>query len=613
MHARKLLSILTIGVVALILQFALGHADWAQILITLTGAFFSFLMLIEMVKTLRSGKYGVDLLAISAVVATLAVGEYWASIVVLIMLIGGDTLEDYAAHRAGKELQSLLDNTPETAHILRHDTLEDVNIDQVQIGDTLVVRPGETVPVDGKILTGTSEVDEASLTGESRPVYKAPGDTVMSGSVNGSQALRLRAEQLATDSQYQKIVRLVAESQARPAKFVRLADRYAVPFTAIAYLIAGIAWLLAKDPVRFAQVLVVASPCPLILAAPIALVSGMSRASRNGVIVKSGTTIEKLATVKTAAFDKTGTLTTGQLTLDQIVPQAPFTKTDLLQYAASAEQSSNHVLARSLVQAAKELPLFNCDHLTEHTGQGIEAQVNGKIVKAGKLALADPKGTQTPRTQTAIYVNIDGQFAGYITFKDQIRHEAATTLERLKQQGVAQTLMITGDQRAIAETVGKQIGIDMIKADCLPEEKINLITTLPVNQHPVMMVGDGVNDAPALAKADVGVAMGAHGSTAASESADVVILKDDLSYLNRAMTISQDTMKVAKQAVWIGIAICIGLMLIASTGLIPAFIGAMFQEIVDTVSILWALKARAEHHKKIPAQLPPAASGTINK
>lgn len=307
----RLIGVLIVAVIALILQFGLGLPLYAQIVISTLGSLIALLMFIDMVKTLRSGKFGVDLLAITAVIATIAVGEYWAALIVLLMLTGGDTLEDYAANKANSELQSLLENSPQSAHLLKDDKMVDVKIDQVTVGGRIVVKPGEVIPVDGTITDGVTSVDESSLTGESRPIDKVVGSTVMSGAINGDASFDMIADKTADDSQYQNIIRLVKQAESTPAHFVRMADRYAVPFTLLAYVIAGVAWYLSKDPVRFAEVLVVASPCPLILAAPIALVSGMSRASRNGIIVKSGTIIEKLANAKTFAFDKTGRLPRG--------------------------------------------------------------------------------------------------------------------------------------------------------------------------------------------------------------------------------------------------------------------------------------------------------------
>ncbi len=591
MHFRKLMVIFGIGILALILEFGFHLNLWAQILISIVGITLAVSMTIEMIKTLRSGKYGVDLLAIMAILSTLAVGQYWASLIILLMLVGGDTLEDYAANKAGSELKALLEHAPEKAHIIQADgSIKDTTLEEVQIGDQLIVKPGEQVPVDGVVTKGSGTFDESSLTGESKPVEKQIKSELMSGSINGNSAIEYKATKLASDSQYQKIIRLVRESQNQPAHFVRLADRYAVPFTIIALIISGIAWIVSGDPNRFAQVLVVASPCPLILAAPIALVSGMSRTSRNGIIVKSGTSIEKMALLKKIFFDKTGTITTGELSLSKVAPAPGFTKEQLLQYAASVEQQSNHVLAVSLLHdyQGQLLPLKN---LEEKTAQGVQAQIQGKIVKAGKMDFVNP-GHDVQSSDPTIFVSIDGQYAGKITLVDQIRPEAQQTISNLRKLNIQHLEMLTGDNQTTAQKISQHAGLTEYHSNLLPEDKIKALKATPKAQRPMGMVGDGVNDAPALAIADVGIAMGAKGSTAASESADVVILKDDLSRLVRAIIISRETMTIAKQAVLIGIFICTALMLIAAFGIIPTIIGALLQEVIDTVSILWSLKAR---------------------
>lgn len=591
MHFRKLMVIFGIGILALILEFGFHLNLWAQILISIVGLTLAVSMTIEMIKTLRSGKYGVDLLAIMAILSTLAVGQYWASLIILLMLVGGDTLEDYAANKAGSELKALLEHAPEKAHIIQADgSIKDTTLEEVQIGDQLIVKPGEQVPVDGVVTKGSGTFDESSLTGESKPVEKQVKSELMSGSINGNSAIEYQATKLASDSQYQKIIRLVRESQNQPAHFVRLADRYAVPFTIIALIISGIAWIVSGDPNRFAQVLVVASPCPLILAAPIALVSGMSRTSRNGIIVKSGTSIEKMALLKKIFFDKTGTITTGELSLNKVLPAPGFTKEQLLQYAASVEQQSNHVLAVSLLHdyQGQLLPLKN---LEEKTAQGVQAQIQGKMVKAGKMDFVNP-GHNVQSSDPTIFVSIDGQYAGKITLVDQIRPEAQETISHLRNLNIKHLEMLTGDNQITAQKISQHAGLTEYHANLLPEDKIKALKATPKAQRPMGMVGDGVNDAPALAIADVGIAMGAKGSTAASESADVVILKDDLSRLVRAIIISRETMSIAKQAVLIGIFICTALMLIAAFGIIPTIIGALLQEVIDTVSILWSLKAR---------------------
>lgn len=590
----QLMMVLVVSAVALVFAFILKQPLIAQGLITVMGSIIALIMFGGMVKTIRSGNFGVDLLAITAVVATLAVSQYWAAMIVLLMLTGGDALESYAATKASSELKQLLENAPTTAHRLVDGHVEDVDVDAVQVGETILVKPQEVVPVDGTVLEGESLVDEASLTGESKPVAKNAGTDIMSGTINGDSALTVKVTQRAEDSQYQGIIKLVKESEARPAHFVRMADRYAVPFTLVAYVIAGLGWFLSGDPVRFAQVLVVASPCPLILAAP-TMVSGMSRNSRNGIIVKSGTTLEKLSDARTFAFDKTGTVTRGILKVATVLPQAGFSQDELLNLAASAEGQSTHILARSLTDAVPAADRLPASEVSEATSFGVYATVDGHKVKVGKAEFADAKDTLDT---TAVYVNVDGQYAGAITFSDQIRPEAKETMTKLHELNDANLIMISGDQQSIADKVAQEVGIDQVYAEQLPQQKIEVLDNVPKDDRPVVMVGDGVNDAPSLAIADVGIAMGAHGATAASESADAVVLRDDLAKVAAATLIAKETMVIAKQSVLIGIAICTGLMLIASFGVIPTIIGAMLQEVVDTVTILYALRARNGLHRQ---------------
>ncbi|AYW49809.1 cadmium-translocating P-type ATPase [Tetragenococcus halophilus] len=593
---KKFLLTILVGILALIMEFGFGRPQIAFWIVAIVGGLMAFSMFIGMIQTLKSGKYGVDILAITAIIATLLVGEYWASLMVLVMLTGGDSLEDYASHQAGRELRTLLENSPQVAHKIVDEQLQDIEVENAAVGDLLLIKPGELAPVDGTVIAGSTLVDESSLTGESRPIEKKQDDEIMSGSIVKDTSIRIQVVKKASDSQYQKLVKLVEESEAKPAHFVRLADRYAVPFTLIAYIIGGIAWFISKDPVRFAEVLVVASPCPLILAAPVALVAGMSRSSRNGIVVKTGTTIEKLAKANSIAFDKTGTLTEGKLSVDEVYSKSErFSKADLLSLAASVEQESTHILARSVVTQAKNegIKLRSVKDLQEVTGKGVEAFVNGEKIRVGNAAFAgDDFAGQTKKT--VVYITVNEQYVGYITFRDVLRSEARETVDQLKQLGINKTVMLTGDDQEIAEQIAKSVNISNVHAQCLPEEKIQVLKDLEEEQRPLIMVGDGVNDAPALAVADIGIAMGAHGSTAASESADAVILKDDLSRVSEAVRLSKDTMKVAQQSVLIGIFICVALMLIASTGVIPALLGAALQEVVDTVSILSALRARRD-------------------
>lgn len=589
---QKLTLTFMIAIIAIILDFGFKQPTLTRLLVTVTGAILAISMFIEMIKTLRSGRFGVDLLAIIAIASTLIVGQYWASLIIVVMLVGGESLEDYAAHRASRELHKLLENSPTFAHKKVGDSYEDTPIDDIDIDDVLLVKASEVVPIDGVVLEGDSWFDESSLTGESEPVTKAIGDEVLSGSINGETAVLIRASKKASDSQYQKIVQLVKESEATPAQFVRLADRYAVPFTIVSLLIAGAAWLISGDMTRFAEVLVVASPCPLILAAPIAFVSGMSRSSRNGLLVKNGTTIEKLSLAKTVAFDKTGTLTTGILQVKSIAPEtATHSEDDLLQIAASLEIGSNHILAKSLVKRAaeKDLALLEVTDLRESTGLGLSGVIQTKTYRIGRANFANAEDAKV--NGTAVFISEDEVFIGKILFEDKIRPESQHVIERLKAQDVQHILMLTGDNQKTAELVAGELGITEMHAGLMPSEKIGILKELPETHRPMVMVGDGVNDAPALALSDVGIALGASGSTVASESADVVVLRNDLNLVPESIKISRETMKVAKEAVLIGIFICIALMLIASTGVLPAIIGALLQEVIDTVSILYALKA----------------------
>lgn len=600
-HKQKLITIFGIAILAAILQWGFGLPLYAQIVVTIAGAVVTISMLIEMIKKMIHGDFGVDILAVTAIVATLAVGDYWASMIILLMLIGGDSLEDYANRKANSELKSLLDNSPEQAHRLNGDQVEDIKADSVKVDDVLLIRPGELVPVDGRVLEGDSSLDESSLTGESVPVEKTVGDQVLSGSVNTEGMLKVVAERTAANSQYQQLIHLIQQAENDPGRFVRLADRYAIPFTIVAYVLAGIAWWMSKDPVRFAQVLVVASPCPLILAAPVAFVSGMGRSSRNGIVVKTGDSIEKLATAKTMAFDKTGTLTQGNLTVDQVKPADHFTSDEVLQLAVSVEQNSGHVIAQSITNYAldHQIKLITTNEVKEVTGNGLQAMVNDHLVKVGKLIFVTDDQAIKPLNQTASYVSVDGQYAGCITLEDQLRPETIRTISELHQLKINNQMMLTGDQEETAKRIGQEIGFDQVAANLLPADKISRIKALTPDQRPAVMVGDGVNDAPVLKTADVGIAMGARGSTAASESADIVIMTYNFEKVASAVLIARDTLKVAKQSVLIGIFICIGLMLICMTGWIPAIIGALLQEVIDTVCILWSLKARTG--QKLPA------------
>ena len=557
-----------------------------------------FPIVTRMVRDIRDGTYGVDILAALAIGTSVVLQQLWAAIVIVIMLTGGESLEVFAARRARSELRDLLKRAPQYAHVIRKGKEIDIKASQVAERETFVIRPGEVVPVDAIILDGAGEFDEASLTGESLPQTKDVGDHILSGSVNVDGLITARAVHTAADSQYQQIVRPVEAAADNPAPFVRLADRYSIPFTVIALTIGGVAWIITGQPIRFLEVIVVATPCPLILATPIALIAGMSRAARDGIIIKTGTALEQLAQAKTFAFDKTGTLTRGTPEFDAIVAFSPYKKQDVLAHAAALEQGSNHVLAQAIIGAAARqgLKLPKTKHIREIAGRGLEAHILGKDVTIGRYSLLAEKGVTIPASfdhaavsQTATFVAIDNRLAGYITFTDHIRQETKATLARLRRQGVKHMLMVTGDNRATAETIGHELGIQKVVAETLPGDKLRAVED--VREHPLAFVGDGVNDAPVLTAADVGIALGARGSTAASESADIVIMKDDFSYVDRAFSLAKRSFRIASQSIFIGIGLSIALMIVFTSGKFSPVTGAVTQEFIDVIVIFNALRA----------------------
>lgn len=593
---RLLAAVLIELIVVLVLHFS-GQTTAAQWIATIFVGFVILLTVIDMVKQILRKEFGLDVLAVVAMTASLAVGEYLAASIIALMLTGGEALEDYAAARAERDLKSLLDRAPQRAHRLPSadapvDSVENIPVDEVEPGDYLLVRPSEAVPVDGEALDAGS-FDESSLTGESAAVRKEIGDTVLSGSVNGAQAIRVKAKHAAKDSQYQKIITLVRQSEDQQAPIVRVADRYAVPFTVVSLVIAGVAWFLSGDPVRFAEVLVLATPCPLLIAAPVAFLGGMSRASNAGVIVKGGAVLEALAASKAIAFDKTGTLTYGRPTVAAIHAHG-VSEERLLAVAAAAEQYSSHVLALGVIEAAEGLDLPDARSGREAATEGVEADVEGSVVRLGTLAFVREKApsasvVEFETGQTAAYVSIDDEYAGALILDDQPRDNAAGLVSQLREHGFTEIAMLTGDNPNTAHAVAETVGVTDVRAELLPEDKVQLLHDM--EPKPVIMVGDGINDAPVLAAAGVGIAMGARGDTEASEAADVVITRDDISRVGNAVDIGRWTLTVAKSAIWIGIILSLVLMGIAAFGYIPAVVGALLQEVIDLAAIVYALRA----------------------
>ena len=574
---------------------------------------------IDMIRDVLRGNFGLDILAVVAMISSLLVGEYVAATIIALMLTGGEALEDYAASRAQRELTALVDRAPDTAHRITAEStvdaehsidsagpdqtgqehaglgLEDVPVTEVKVGDTLMVRPSEVVPVDAQLLDEHALVDEASLTGEPLPVTKTRGERLMSGSVNGHTAIRIRASATAEDSQYQRIVQLVREAEQQQAPTVRVADRFAVPFTIVSLIVAGIAWSLSGDPVRFAEVLVLATPCPLLIGAPVSFMGGMSRASRLGVIVKGGATLEALSRAESAAFDKTGTVTFGRPRIDRIIPADGIDEARLLQLTATAEQFSSHVLADGIIEAAEErgIAMLEAHDASEIATNGVSAIVDGQNVRVGKKSFIEEVAGEVAQpdlhaSQTAVYISVDARLGGIILMADEVREEAAGTITALRELGISDIALLTGDNQATADSVGQHIGVSAIAGNLLPEDKVRRITQM---QQPALMVGDGINDAPVLAAAGVGVAMGARGASAASESADAVITREDISLVARAVDVGKWTYQVAITAILIGIGLSLGLMGFAAFGFIPATVGALLQEVVDLACILYALRA----------------------
>ena len=555
----------------------------------------------SMVKSIRGGTWGMDVLAVAAIVSTVILSDYWASLVVVLMLMSGAALEDFASHRARSEVEALLSRAPRLAHVDHDGTLTDIAVDEVAPGDHLVVKPGEAIPVDGQVLTG-GYLDESSITGESLPVWHPPGSAVLSGAVNTSTLFTLRASATAAESQYQTIIDLVRAAADSKAPFVRLADRVAIPFTIGAFALGIAAWLLSGDPVRLAEVLVVATPCPLLIATPVAFIAAMSRSASRGVIVKSGGALEMLAKVRTAAFDKTGTITQGAPRVER-VEALDGDESTVLTIAAALEVDSAHVLARTIVDEARRrgLELPHALNVVEEIASGVRGEISRDTVAAGKASFVSPTQHHDwpalAAGETSVYVARDGRFLGRVVLADEARDEAGAVVAGLGTIGIARVVMLSGDAQDTARRVASAVGILDVRASLLPADKVAAVRDL--SPRPVMMVGDGVNDAPVLAAADVGVAMGARGATAASQSADVVVLVEDLGRVLEAVLLARRTVRIAYQSIGIGIGLSIVLMITASFGVLPAIIGAALQEVVDVLAILNSLRAaRSPRHDR---------------
>ena len=588
--------------------YVLGEGPAAQTVWGVAVGVLAAELAVEVAHTvLVEHSLGVDTIALVAMVGALVLGQELAGAVIGLMFTGGASLEAIASRRARRELTALIQRAPKTAHLRVGEGLDEVPIDQVQPRDVVLVRTGEVVPVDGTLLTPEAVIDTSTLTGEPLPETIREGMPVLSGCANAGGPFDVLADRPAAESSYAALVRLVEQAQTQRAPMVRMADRYAGFFLPLTLFVAGLAWALSGDPVRALAVVVVATPCPLILAAPIALVSGLSRAARSGVIVKGAGAIETLGQARTVLFDKTGTLTVGTPDVREVISAGGWEPAELLRLAASVDQLSAHVLGEALVVAAKEaeLELTMPEDVHEEPGQGIEGRVDTYRVAVGSRAFARARGVPeheivaTASTTTRgsgeahVVVAIDGHVGGVIVMADELRPDAAKLMDRLRTEGIRHVAMISGDRRSVAERVGRELGVDRVYAEQSADQKLEVVRRIAAEPdlHPVIMVGDGVNDAPALAIADLGIAMGAAGATVSSETADAVITVDRIDRVADAVHTGRRAVSIARQSILVGMGLSMGAMGIAALGYLPPLAGALFQEAVDLAVTLNALRA----------------------
>jgi heavy metal translocating P-type ATPase len=554
------------------------------------------------VRGVIRGRLAADVVATLAIIGAVLLLLPLAGLIVVIMQTGGEALERYAEGRASFAVRELEAAAPRIAHRIRNGDTEDIPVGDIAAGDQLLVRPGEMLPSDAEVTGGRSHVDVSRITGEPIPVSASPGTRLLSGSLNGEALLTVRALAPASESQYARIVDLVRSAQTSKAPLQRLADRYAVWFTPVTLAVCLVAYLASGDVVRVLAVLVVATPCPLILATPVAILGGINRAARRQIIIRNGTALEQLGQVTTAVFDKTGTLTIGRPEVSRIVARDGFDERELLRLAAGVEQGSSHQLARTVVDAARAggLEIPEPHWVREDAGRGVIGDVDGHTVAVGartfvleQAARADGNVEALASVVTGLraFVAVDGEVTGAIGFADQTRAELGRSVEQLTRLGVRRTLVVSGDRTENVRAAAEQAGVSDVYGELLPQDKVAIVRELMSQGETVMMVGDGTNDAPALSTAHVGVALAAHGGGIVAEAAGVVLLADDLSRVPDAIAIGRRTMLIARESIWVGLGLSAIGMVFAALGALPPVAGAVLQEGIDLAVILNALRS----------------------
>jgi heavy metal translocating P-type ATPase len=558
--------------------------------------------------TLRAagrGRFATDVVATLSIIGAVALGQPFAGLVIVLMQTGGEALERFAEGRASAAVRALEAAAPRIAHRIVGGHVDDVPVSLVEVGDELVVRPGDLVPCDGIVTEGESELDTSSLTGEAAPIAARAGTTIMSGTLNGFGALRIRTTALAAESQYERIVHLVRTAQASKAPLQRLADRYAIWFTPVTLVVCGLAAWMTHDWTRALAILVVATPCPLILAAPVAIIGGINRAAKRHIVIRNGGALERLGTAHVAVFDKTGTLTIGKPRLRAIRAAPGFDEHDVLRWSAAVEEGSSHLLGRVIVEGARAagMAIPRATESLEAPGQGVAANVEGHSVRVGARAFVLPHCESGVLEAAALeqsdatlraYVEVDGRLAAVIEYADEVRHELPHVLASLRTQGIGRIVLLSGDHAPIARALAQRIGIEETYGDLLPGDKAGFIERLRAEGGTVLMIGDGINDAPALTAADVGIALAAHGGGITAEAADVIVLVDSLAPVPEVISIGARTVRIARQSIWVGLGLSGIAMLVAAFGGLPPAIGAVLQEVIDVAVIVNALRSSME-------------------